>query len=82
MLRESTRLTHGAEEALFYSELLAKELWNKSALNEDEDKKHPLDIKREDVMCGYVRDLSGCMVGISNNYQFRGLHNYSHKPRA
>lgn len=55
--RESTRLTHGAEEALLYSELLAKELWNKSALNEDEDKKHPLDIKREDVMSGgYVKE--------------------------
>ena len=55
--RESTRLTHGAEEALFYSELIAKELWNKSASNEDEDKKHPLDIKREDVMSGgYVKE--------------------------
>ena len=24
----STRLTHGADEAIFYSELLAEELWN------------------------------------------------------
>ena len=55
--RESTRLTHGAEEALFYSELLAKELWNKTILKEYDDKKHPLDIKREDVMSGgYVKE--------------------------
>ena len=55
--RESTRLTHGAEEALFYSEVLAKELWNKEALKEMEFIKHPIDIVREDVMSGgYVKE--------------------------
>ena len=54
---ETTRLTHGAEEALFYSEILARELWNRQPIEEYRYLKHTPSIKREDVMSGgYVKE--------------------------
>ena len=53
----STRLTHGSREAIMYSQMLAKELWNAAPLDEYASYKHPLDIKRQDVMSGgYVKE--------------------------
>ena len=55
--RETTRLTHGAEEALTYSEMLAKELWHREPLAEYADWKHARDIARHEVMSGgYVKE--------------------------
>ena len=53
----STRLTHGADEAIFYSELLAEELWNQEPNKMHPETKHPLDIARNEVMSGgYVKE--------------------------
>lgn len=53
----STRLTHGADEAIFYSELLAEELWNQEPNKRHPETKHPLDIARNEVMSGgYVKE--------------------------
>ena len=55
--RETTRLTHGAEEALTYSEMLAKELWHREPLVEYVEWKHASDIARHEVMSGgYVKE--------------------------
>ena len=55
--RETTRLTHGAEEALMYSEILARELWNRQPQSESENYKHDINISREKVMSGgYVKE--------------------------
>ena len=55
--RDTTRLTHGASEAIFYSELLASELWNAKASEEKQETKLPSDINRNDVMSGgYVKE--------------------------
>ena len=55
--RDTTRLTHGASEAIFYSELLALELWNAKASEEKQETKLPSDINRNDVMSGgYVKE--------------------------
>ena len=55
--RETTRLTHGAEEALNYSEMLAKELWHREPRAEYADWKHARDIARHEVMSGgYVKE--------------------------
>lgn len=55
--RESTRLTHGAEEALFYSEIFAKELFKAEINPEFDEFKHPLNIERVNVMSGgYVKE--------------------------
>ena len=55
--KESTRLTHGADEALFYSGLLAEELWSRKASKTMAQSKHPLDIDRHEVMSGgYVKE--------------------------
>ena len=52
---ETTRLTHGAEEALFYSKVLASELWN--AASKSDDTKLHNDISRNRVMSGgYVKE--------------------------
>ena len=54
---ESTRLTHGCDEALFYSSLLANELWDKKPNEKLKHTKHPLDIDRLQVMSGgYVKE--------------------------
>jgi len=54
---QSTRLTHGADEAIFYSELLAEELWNQEPNKMHPETKHPLDISRNEVMSGgYVKE--------------------------
>ena len=54
---ESTRLTHGAEEALMYSKFLAKELWRRQPDAEAMRYKHHKNISRSDVMSGgYVKD--------------------------
>ena len=54
---ETTRLTHGAEEALIYSSVLAAELWQQEALDEFADLKHPTNIDRHKVMSGgYVKE--------------------------
>lgn len=50
--RESTRLTHGAEEALAHSEVLARELWHRKALAEYADWKHDTDVARQEVRSG------------------------------
>ena len=55
--RESTRLTHGAEEALMYSEIFADEMWEGRVLLKYASFRHPLDIARKDVMSGgYVKE--------------------------
>ncbi len=55
--KESTRLTHGADEALFYSGLLAEELWSRQASKTMAQSKYPLDIDRHEVMSGgYVKE--------------------------
>ena len=55
--KESTRLTHGAEEALMYSEMFAEEMWEGRVLPKYASYKHPLDIDRKDVMSGgYVKE--------------------------
>ena len=57
LARETTRLTHGANEALFYSEIFARELFGRSIKDEYREHKHPLNIAREDVMSGgYVKE--------------------------
>lgn len=57
LARETTRLTHGAEEALFYSEIFARELYSKNIDTEYLKYKHPIDINRIDVMSGgYVKE--------------------------
>ena len=57
LARETTRLTHGANEALFYSEIFARELFGRSIKDEYREYKHPLNIAREDVMSGgYVKE--------------------------
>ena len=54
---ESTRLTHGAEEALMYSRLLAKELWRRQPDAEAKRYKHNKYIRRNEVMSGgYVKE--------------------------
>ena len=54
---ESTRLTHGAEEALMYSGLLAKELWRRQPDAEAKRYKHNKYIRRNEVMSGgYVKE--------------------------
>ena len=55
--RETTRLTHGAEEVLTYSEMLAKELWHREPLAEYVEWKHASDVSRHEVMSGgYVKE--------------------------
>jgi ADP-ribosyl-[dinitrogen reductase] hydrolase len=55
--KETTRLTHGADEALKYSAALAAELWQQEALDEYADLKHSTDIDRHQVMSGgYVKE--------------------------
>ena len=55
--RETTRLTHGAEEALTYSEMLARELWYREPRAEYADWKHASNIARHAVMSGgYVKE--------------------------
>ena len=55
--RETTRLTHGAEEALTYSEILAKELWHQEPLAGYENWKHNAGIARHEVKSGgYVQE--------------------------
>jgi ADP-ribosyl-[dinitrogen reductase] hydrolase len=57
LARETTRLTHGAEEALFYSEIFAQELYSRSIKPELAEYKHSLDINRKNVMSGgYVKE--------------------------
>ena len=57
LARETTRLTHGANEALFCSEIFARELFSRTISNEYSQYKHPIDIAREDVMSGgYVKE--------------------------
>jgi len=57
LARETTRLTHGAEKALFYSEILARELFVRKRKDEFREYKHPLNIGREEVMSGgYVKE--------------------------
>jgi len=57
LARETTRLTHGANEALFYSEIFARELFSRTISNEYSQYKHPINIAREDVMSGgYVKE--------------------------
>ena len=54
---DTTRLTHGCDEAVKYSEMLAKELWHKKPLEEYSEFKHPLDMPRHEVMSGgYVKE--------------------------
>ena len=54
---ETTRLTHGAEEALKYSEILAKELWRRQPDAEAKRYKHSKYIRRNKVMSGgYVKE--------------------------
>ena len=54
---ESTRLTHGAEEALMYSGLLAKELWRRQPDAEAMLLKHHKNVRRGKVMSGgYVKE--------------------------
>lgn len=54
---ETTRLTHGAEEALMYSGLLAKELWRRQPDAEAKTYKHNKYIRRNEVMSGgYVKE--------------------------
>ena len=54
---ESTRLTHGAEEALMYSGLLAKELWRRQPDAEAMLLKHQKNVRRSEVMSGgYVKE--------------------------
>ena len=52
LARETTRLTHGADEALFYSEIFARELFDRKIKKENRKYKLPLNIAREDVMSG------------------------------
>ena len=55
--KESTRLTHGAKEALMYSEVLAAELWDRKPSELGAKLKHPLDINRSEVLSGgYVKE--------------------------
>ena len=55
--KETTRLTHGTEEALKYSAALAEELWQQDSLSDYSDLKHPTDIDRHQVMSGgYVKE--------------------------
>ena len=57
LARESTRLTHGAEEALMYSEMFAEEVWDGRILPKYASYRHPLDIDRADVLSGgYVKE--------------------------
>lgn len=57
LARETTRLTHGAEEALFYSEIFAQELHSRSIKPELAKYKHSVDINRKKVMSGgYVKE--------------------------
>jgi ADP-ribosyl-[dinitrogen reductase] hydrolase len=54
---ETTRLTHGAEEALMYSRLLAKELWRRQPDSEAKRYKHRKNVRRNEVMSGgYVKE--------------------------
>ena len=54
---ETTRLTHGAAEAIMFSEALAKELWRQQPLEEYSHLKHPLNISSNEVMSGgYVKE--------------------------
>ena len=54
---ETTRLTHGAEEALMYSGLLARELWRRQPDTEARLKKHHKNVRRNEVMSGgYVKE--------------------------
>jgi ADP-ribosyl-[dinitrogen reductase] hydrolase len=54
---ETTRLTHGAEEALMYSGLLAKELWRRQPDAEAKRYKHHKNVRRSEVMSGgYVKE--------------------------
>jgi ADP-ribosyl-[dinitrogen reductase] hydrolase len=54
---ESTRLTHGADEALLYSKLLAEELWSRTPLKKNSGYKHPSTVVRSEVMSGgYVKE--------------------------
>ena len=54
---ETTRLTHGAEEALMYSGLLAKELWRRQPDAEAMLLKHHKNVRRSKVMSGgYVKE--------------------------
>ena len=55
--RESTRLTHGCEEALMYSEILAEELWEKRTNERGDRFKLPSDTDRSKVLSGgYVKE--------------------------
>lgn len=55
--KESTKLTHGADDALLYSKLLAEELWLRKPLEKNSGYKHPITISRNDVMSGgYVKE--------------------------
>ena len=55
--RESTRLTHGAEEALLYSELFAEEVWQGRLLPQYARYRLPLDIDRKNILSGsYVKE--------------------------
>ena len=57
LARGTTRLTHGADEALFYSEIFARELFSRTIKQEYTQYKHPLDIQRQDVLSdGYVKN--------------------------
>ena len=57
LARETTRLTHGADEALFYSEIFARELFSRKLKEKFKKYKHPVNIAREDVMSGgYVKE--------------------------
>ena len=57
LARETTRLTHGANESLFYSEIFARELFSRSIKDEYREYKHLLNIARKNVMSGgYVKE--------------------------
>ena len=62
---ETTRLTHGAEEALMYSKSLAKELWRRQPDAEVSDT-NIIRILAAVMSCQVgVKRLSSCMVGLS-----------------
>ena len=52
--KETTRLTHGADEALKYCEALTEEFWEQGSLSDHADLKHPTNIDRHQVMSGVV----------------------------
>ena len=57
LARDTTRLTHGAPEAVFFSEIFAKELFCREISNDLAKYKHPIDFSRENVMSGgYVKE--------------------------